>query len=301
MPQIDSATRGRLSPDGASCSYGRIVGSSSDTHGGESRLGSYVETLTQALGHADRASPFRSYCAALLLPGVHKSVEPWPHGGSRADLAASIPPATVLADAGYGIGSLFRDGITALGLTYAVGIQSHTGLWPPGIEPLPAKTWSGRGRRQSLIRLAKYRPSTLPDTIGKRALVGLTKLRWRIERDDQELGLGDYEGRGWRGFHHHATLCIAAFGFLIVERGALPHLNRVLAAIPQNTCSIQRLPTSRLSRSSLSATSLNRSPRSESPWPGNCPNVTTMPVLQTKSQINSTHCGIRMAIVQQTA
>src|SRR5438046_8864327 len=52
------------------------------------------------------------------------------------------------------------------------------------------------------------------------------KLRWRIERDyqelKQELGLGDYEGRGWRGFHHHATLCIAAYGFLIAERGALP-------------------------------------------------------------------------------
>lgn len=38
----------------------------------------------------------------------------------------------------------------------------------------------------------------------------------------QELGLGDYEGRGWRGFHHHATLCIAAYGFLIAERGAFP-------------------------------------------------------------------------------
>jgi hypothetical protein len=51
-------------------------------------------------------------------------------------------------------------------------------------------------------------------------------LRWRIERDyqelKQELGLGDYEGRGWRGFHHHATLCIAAYAFLIAERGALP-------------------------------------------------------------------------------
>src|ERR1041384_1463970 len=32
------------------------------------------------------------------------------------------------------------------------------------------------------------------------------------------LGLGHYEGRGWRGFHHHATLCIAAYGFLISER-----------------------------------------------------------------------------------
>ena len=47
-----------------------------------------------------------------------------------------------------------------------------------------------------------------------------------FERDyqdlKQELGLGHYEGRGWRGFHHHAALCIAAYGFLIAERGAFP-------------------------------------------------------------------------------
>src|SRR5678816_4914042 len=51
-------------------------------------------------------------------------------------------------------------------------------------------------------------------------------LDWRIERDDQELkqelGLGHYEGRGWRGFHHHATLCIAAYAFLIAERAKVP-------------------------------------------------------------------------------
>ena len=47
-------------------------------------------------------------------------------------------------------------------------------------------------------------------------------MRWRIERDYQELkqefGLAHYEGRGWRGFHHHATLCIAAYAFLVTER-----------------------------------------------------------------------------------
>jgi hypothetical protein len=51
-------------------------------------------------------------------------------------------------------------------------------------------------------------------------------MRWRIERDYQELkqeiGLGDYEGRGWPGFHHHSTLCIAAYGFLISEQGTIP-------------------------------------------------------------------------------
>ncbi len=72
----------------------------------------------------------------------------------------------------------------------------------------------------------KYWLSTLPDDITFRRLVDIAKLRWRIERDDQELkqevGLGHFEGRGWRGFHHHATLCIAAYGFLISERETIP-------------------------------------------------------------------------------
>ena len=72
----------------------------------------------------------------------------------------------------------------------------------------------------------KYWLSTLPADLSFAGLVDMTKLRWRIERDyqelKQELGLGHYEGRGWRGFHHHATLCIAAYGFLIAERGSIP-------------------------------------------------------------------------------
>src|SRR4029077_6926131 len=72
----------------------------------------------------------------------------------------------------------------------------------------------------------KYWLSTLPEDVAFRQLVNITKLRWRIERDYQELkqevGLGHFEGRGWRGFHHHATLCIAAYGFLISERETIP-------------------------------------------------------------------------------
>ena len=72
----------------------------------------------------------------------------------------------------------------------------------------------------------KYWLSTLPEHIAFDRLVDAVKLRWRIERDYQELkqevGLGHYEGRGWRGFHHHATLCIAAYGFLIAERETIP-------------------------------------------------------------------------------
>ncbi len=83
--------------------------------------------------------------------------------------------------------------------------------WPEG-ETEPAKY--------------KYWLATLPADISFSQLVDITKMRWRIERDYQELkqevGLGHYEGRGWRGFHHHATLCIAAYGFLVSERAAIP-------------------------------------------------------------------------------
>src|SRR5579864_718299 len=68
----------------------------------------------------------------------------------------------------------------------------------------------------------KYWFSTLPVGTKLRDLVKIAKHRWIIERDyqelKQELGLGHYEGRGWRGFHHHATLCTAAYGFLVAER-----------------------------------------------------------------------------------
>jgi SRSO17 transposase len=68
----------------------------------------------------------------------------------------------------------------------------------------------------------KYWLATLPAETKLKDLVCMAKHRWIIERDyeelKQELGLGHYEGRGWRGFHHHATLCIAAYGFLVAER-----------------------------------------------------------------------------------
>lgn len=69
---------------------------------------------------------------------------------------------------------------------------------------------------------AKYWFSTLPARTSLTQMVHLAKHRWIIERDyeelKQELGLGHFEGRGWRGFHHHATLCIVAYGFLVAER-----------------------------------------------------------------------------------
>lgn len=75
---------------------------------------------------------------------------------------------------------------------------------------------------EGLSEPQRYWLSTLPASATLQQLVETAKMRWRIERDYQELkqefGLGHYEGRGWRGFHHHATLCIAVFGFLMAHR-----------------------------------------------------------------------------------
>ena len=97
----------------------------------------------------------------------------------------------------------------------------------------------------------KYWLSTLPATIDFAAMVRMAKLRWRIERDYQELrqevGLGHFEGRSWRGFHHHATLCIAADGFLISQRLTIP------PSRPSYALSGQATAVPRGSRSSRSA------------------------------------------------
>lgn len=212
----------------------------------------------------------------------------------RGAVEAGVLPGVVLADAGYGDETAFRDGITELGLLYAVGIRPGTTVWAPGISPLPPIPQPGPGRPTSLLRRGpgheptavkalaiglpsasyqqvswregtntvlssrftalrvrpahrdywrseqreeewlliewpegdaeplKYFLSTAPSDATLEQLVFVTKMRWRIERDYQELkqefGLGHYEGRGWQGFHHHATLCIAAYGFLIIQR-----------------------------------------------------------------------------------
>jgi SRSO17 transposase len=213
----------------------------------------------------------------------------------RQAVAQKIPAGVVLTDAGYGHGMPFRDALTQLGLSYVVGIESSTGVWGPGQQPLPAPprkpgrgatpkrlqrdadhqpvsakelarnlptaAWreigwrqGSQGRLRSRFAAVRVRPahrdyrrtepypeewlliewpkgtaeptkywfSTLPEKTSLTALVKIAKQRWIIERDyeelKQELGLGHYEGRGWRGFHHHATLCIAAYGFLVAER-----------------------------------------------------------------------------------
>ena len=208
-----------------------------------------------------------------------------------------LPRAPVVADAGYGTATAFREGLGALGLSYAVGITVETSVWPPGAGPAAPKRWTGSGRpptryrrtrthqpasvralagalpaaawqtvrwregtrgtmqsRFAAVRVraahrddrsapprepewlliewprgtpepTKYWLATVPATTPLEELVRLTKVRWRIERDYQELkdelGLDHYEGRGWRGFHHHGVLCVAAYAFLAAERARL--------------------------------------------------------------------------------
>jgi len=99
------------------------------------------------------------------------------------------------------------------------------------IRPAHRDYWNSEPRPEEWLLIewpnqeaepTKYWLSTLPAETKLPDLVRLAKHRWIIERDyeelKQELGLGHYEGRGWRGFHHHATLCIAAYGFLVAER-----------------------------------------------------------------------------------
>jgi SRSO17 transposase len=232
-------------------------------------------------------------------------------GQLRAARESGVPAGVVLVDAGYGNDTDFRLGVSALGLTYAVGIQSSTTVWSAGHEPLPPRRYSGHGfpgkrlrrnrthqpidvkalahelaartwrriewregergalaSRFARVRVraahrdhshpeewlviewplgetepTKYLLSTLPESCSFKELVRLIKLRWRIERDyqelKQELGLGHYEGRNWRGFHHHASLSIAAYGFLM--RARLKRRPKKNSAI-RTTESLLRLP-----------------------------------------------------------
>ena len=210
----------------------------------------------------------------------------------KAAKTAGIAPGVVLADAGYGVNTRFRSSVTALGLSYVMGVQGSIGVSRGKGRPVSAKrlamkldahawktvTWREGTNTSLTSRFAalrvrpshrdtpkskphpiewlliewpkgekeptKYWLSTMPETITLKALVDLAKLRWRIERDyqdlKQEIGLGHYEGRGWRGFHHHAALCIAAYGFLISERETIPPSGprrvskRKASAFPEN-------------------------------------------------------------------
>jgi SRSO17 transposase len=134
---------------------------------------------------------------------------------SAKELATSLP-----AEAWYKV--TWRQGVKKKLQSRFAALRvrpAHRDYWRA--EPHPAEwlliEWPSDEKEPT-----KYWLSTLSAETPLGGLVHMAKHRWIIERDyqelKQELGLGHYEGRGWRGFHHHATLCIAAYGFLVAER-----------------------------------------------------------------------------------
>jgi SRSO17 transposase len=68
----------------------------------------------------------------------------------------------------------------------------------------------------------RYAFSNLPPETTRVRAVRLWKSRWPVEQGYQqmkeELGLDHFEGRSWRGFHHHVCLVMMAYGFLALEQ-----------------------------------------------------------------------------------
>ena len=111
------------------------------------------------------------------------------------------------------------------GRFHAVRVYSaerHTKTSRPALKPV----WLVIENTGEEKRPFKFYFSSLPESTSLKRLVTLIKLRWRVERDYQELkgevGLDHFEGRTWRGFHHHATLCAVAHGFLALRRALSP-------------------------------------------------------------------------------
>lgn len=106
----------------------------------------------------------------------------------------------------------------------AVRIRSahgHAKGQPPGEEQWLLCEWP-----KNETSPTKYFLSTQSSSCSLKRLVRAAKLRWRVERDyqdmKQEVGLDHFEGRTWRGFHHHAALCAAAHAFLALRRALFP-------------------------------------------------------------------------------
>ena len=205
------------------------------------------------------------------------------------------PKLPVVADAGFGDSSEFRDAIVAMGFHYVVAVSSQMNVWPPGATPFVPGHTGNRGRPATRVRDAsgaapiridklavqlweqgqfrqytwrqssrgplrgdfcavrvhsaerrtkgksagaviwlvverdpaqktgfRYYLSSLPSTTSVKTLIRLGKIRWRIERDyqdmKQKLGLDQYEGRTWGGFHRHFAMVALVHAFLSLYR-----------------------------------------------------------------------------------
>lgn len=99
--------------------------------------------------------------------------------------------------------------------------HKHTQGGTPGPEEWLLCEWPAEESSPT-----KHYLISLPANTPIRELVRVAKLRWRVERDYQDLknevGLDQFEGRSWPGFHHHAALCAAAHAFLALRRALFP-------------------------------------------------------------------------------
>jgi SRSO17 transposase len=94
--------------------------------------------------------------------------------------------------------------------------------WQWGFATEPREEWLICEWPEGEEAPTDYRLSNLPADSEPERLARLARLRWKIELDYKqlkgELGLDDYEGRSWLGWHHHTALVTAAHGFLTLER-----------------------------------------------------------------------------------
>ena len=98
----------------------------------------------------------------------------------RSLVNEDVPRGVVLADAAYGNDNGFREGLVALDLFYAVGIQSSTTLWPPGVVPLPPQPKGKMGRPPRLLRRdQQHQPLSAKDLALCLSNADLRKVSWR--------------------------------------------------------------------------------------------------------------------------
>src|SRR5437867_5908381 len=75
-----------------------------------------------------------------------------------------VPLAPVLADAGYGVVTAWRDQLTLQGIPYVVGVTGETTVWLPGQAPLRPRRWRGRGRPPTRVRRSpRHRPASITE------------------------------------------------------------------------------------------------------------------------------------------
>jgi SRSO17 transposase len=153
----------------------------------------------------------------LALPGRKPTGRPRKHplpsaaSTGAAELLEARPGAFRTISWRTGTKGPLRAEFAALRVRVADGPVAAGGRHLPGEEAWLVGEHRAAGER-------KYYLSNLPAEASLETLAALIKARWVCEQMHQqmkgELGLGHFEGRSWRGLHHHALLCQLAFAFL---------------------------------------------------------------------------------------